>query len=233
MHLIREWMHLHLASDAAAREIDKGVIQMELFYAPGACSLAPHIVSREAGLPLDLVKVDMGAKKTQTGEDYFAINGRGYVPAIRFDDGQVMTEVATLVQVLADRKPEAKLAPALGTPERYRLMEWLTFISSELHKGFAPLWYPKLPAETKTATLDKLTSRLSWLEKQIDGRSYLMGDQFTAADAYAFTILNWTGMLKVDLTPYPNIRAFMDRVAARPKVQEAMRAEGLLRDKAA
>jgi glutathione S-transferase len=206
---------------------------MELYYAPGACSLATHIVSREAGLPVDLVRVDMATRKTETGADYFAINGKGYVPAIRFDDGEIMTEVATLVQVLADKNPGAALAPALGTPERYRLMEWLTFIGSELHKGLAPLWYPTTPDATKNAIKERLAMRFAWLEQQLAGRDYLMGARFSVADAYGFTILNWAGMLNVDLAAYPNIRAFTARIAARPRVQEALRAEGLLRDKAA
>ena len=206
---------------------------MELYYAPGACSLATHIVSREAGLPVDLVRVDTATRKTETGADYLAINGKGYVPAIRFDDGEIMTEVATLVQVLADKNPGAGLAPALGTPERYRLMEWLTFIGSELHKGFAPLWYPTMPEAVKIAIKERLAMRFAWLEQQLAGRDYLMGARFSVADAYAFTILNWAGMLNVDLASYPNIRAFTVRIAARPKVQEALRAEGLLRDKAA
>lgn len=206
---------------------------MELFYALGACSLAPHIVAREAGLPIDLVKVDLGKKKTASGEDYLAINPKGYVPAVRLDDGEVMTEAAMLVQYLADRNPSSGLAPAFGTKERYKLMEWLTFISSELHKGFGPLWYPTTPQETKDAAKAKLATRFAWVDKQLEGRSYLMGDTFTAADAYAFTILNWAGMLSVDLSAYPNIQAFMTRVAARPAVQETLRAEGLLREKAA
>ena len=206
---------------------------MELYYAPGACSLATHIVSREAGLAVNLVRVDMGTKKTEAGADYFAINGKGYVPAIRFDDGEVMIEVATLVQVLADKNPGAGLAPALGTQERYRLMEWLTFIGSEIHKGFAPLWYPTTPEATKTAIKQRLAMRFAWLEQQLAGRDYLMGARFSVADAYAFAILNWAGMLNVDVAPYPNIRAFLARIASRPKVQEALKAEGLLHDKAA
>ena len=144
-----------------------------------------------------------------------------------------MTEVATLVQVLADQNPGAGLAPALGTRERYRLMEWLSFIGSELHKGFGPLWNAEAPAETKAAAKEKLAMRFAWLEQQLAGRDYLMGTRFSVADAYAFAILNWTGMLNVDLAPYPNIRALIARIAARPKVREALRAEGLLRDKAA
>jgi glutathione S-transferase len=206
---------------------------MELFYSPGACSLAPHIVAREAGLPIDLVKVDLGAKKTADGGDYLKVNSKGYVPALRLDDGAVMTEVATVVQILADRKPDSQLAPKLGTQERYRVMEWLTFISSELHKGFGPLWYPNTNEETKAQIKERLAKRLAWLDGALAGRDYLTGATFTVADAYAFTILNWAGILKVDLAAYRNVNAFIARVAARPKVQEALRAEGLLRDKAA
>jgi glutathione S-transferase len=202
---------------------------MELYYAPGACSLAPHIVSREAGLPLKLVKVDFATRKTEKGEDYHAVNSKGYVPALRLDDGQVMTEVAALVQYLADQRPQSNLVPAFGTAERYRLMEWLTFISSELHKSFGPLFDPKASSEAKMAIKARLANRLKWLDGQLAGRDYLMGKQFSAADAYAFVVLNWAGTLDVDLSPYPNIRAYLDRVAARPQVKEAMRAEGLLK----
>lgn len=206
---------------------------MKLYYAPGACSLAPHIVSREADLDIDLVKVDLGARKTEAGEDYLAINPKGYVPALRLDDGQVFTEVAALVQYLADRKPESGLAPAFDTLERYRLIEWLTFISSELHKGFGPLWNPKASDDTKQQAKERLATRLAWLDQQLAGKDFLMGNRFTAADAYAFTIMNWAGMHAVDLQPYTNVRGFMERVAARPKVQAALRAEGLLREQAA
>jgi glutathione S-transferase len=202
---------------------------MELYYSPGACSLAPHIISREAGLPVELIKVDLGARKTEKGEDYLGINSKGYVPAVRLDNGQVMTEVATLLQYLADQKPQSNLIPAFGTPERYRAMEWLNFIGSEIHKGFGPLWDPKISADAKTAIKGKLASRLKWLDRELEGRDYLTGKQFSVADAYAFTVLNWAGMLDVDLKPYPNIRAFMERIAGRPKVKEAMRAEGLLK----
>ena len=202
---------------------------MDLYYSPGACSLAPHIVSREAGLPIKLVKVDLRARKTETGDDYLTINSKGYVPALRLDDGQVMTEAATVVQYLADQKPQSNLAPALGTAERYRLMEWLTFIGSEIHKGFAPLWDPKASDEAKASIKAKLATRLKWFDRQLDGRDYVMGKQFSVADAYAFAVLNWAGMLDVDLSPYPNIRAYVDRVAARPQVKEALRAEGLLK----
>jgi glutathione S-transferase len=202
---------------------------MKLYYAPGACSLAPHIVSREAGLPLDLEKIDFGTRKTEKGEDYLAINPKGYVPALRLDDGQVMTEVAAVLQYLADQRPQSNLVPAFGTVERYRLMEWLTFISSELHKSFGPLFDPKTSPDAKAAIKARLATRLKWLDGQLAGRDYLMGKQFSAADAYAFVVLNWAGMLDVDLSSYPNVRTFIDRVAARPQVKEALRAEGLLK----
>ena len=206
---------------------------MKLYYSPGACSLAPHIVAREAGLPLDLVKVDLGAKKTESGADYCAVNGKGYVPAVELDDGRVLTEAATVVQYLADRKPESGLVPAPGTPDRYAQMEWLTFVSSELHKGLGALFNPKATDEMKKVLKDKFAPRFAWLDKELAGRKFLMGDRFTAADAYAYTVLRWADPLAVDLTPYPNIRAYRERVAARPAVQEALRAEGLAKAKAA
>ena len=205
---------------------------MKLYFSPGACSLAPHIVSHEAGQPVDLVKVDLRAHKTEAGEDYYGINPKGYVPALQLDGGELLTEVANLVQYLADRNPASGLAPAAGTLERYKLQEWLTFISSEIHKGFGPLFYPTTPEETKKTTRDKLATRFAWLDKQLAGKDYLTGKTFTAADAYAFTVLNWSGNVGVDLSPYGNIQAFMARVAARPRVQDAMRAEGLLKQAA-
>lgn len=205
---------------------------MKLYYAPGACSLAPHIVSRETGQPVDLVKVDLKSHRTEANADYYGVNPKGYVPALQLDSGEVLTEVANLVQYLSDQKPDSGLAPAFGTLDRYRLMEWLTFISSELHKGFGPLFYPTTPEETKKTARDKLASRFKWLDGKLAGKDYLMGKTFTAADAYAFTVLNWTGNLGIDLSAYPNVQAYMGRVAARPKVQEAMRAEGLLKQAA-
>ena len=206
---------------------------MQLYYAPGACSLAPHIVSREAGLPVELVRVDLASKKTKSGDDFYKINGKGYVPAIQLDDGEVITEVATVVQFLADQKPESGLAPPLGTRERYRLMEWLTFVSSELHKGLGALFNPKLSDDAKQTVKDKFAPRLEWLDKELANREFLTGSRFSVADAYAFTILRWAGPLKVDLSPYPNIRAYRDRIAARPKGREALQAEGLIQAQAA
>lgn len=202
---------------------------MKLYYSPGACSMAVHITAREAGVPVSLVKVDLRAHKTEDGADFYAINPKGYVPAVELPEGGVLTEVAALVQYVAEKAPQSGLAPAAGAPERYRFLEWLTFVSSELHKGMSPLFYPTTTAEAKAGIKEKLSTRFAILEKALTGRDYLTGSRFTAADAYAFTILNWTGMLGVDLQPFPAVRAFMDRVAARPAVQEAMRAEGDLK----
>jgi glutathione S-transferase len=180
-------------------------------------------------VPVTPVKVDLRTHRTEAGADYYAINPKGYVPALELPDGGVLTEVAAIVQYLADQQPASGLAPAAGTLERYRLQEWLTFISSELHKGLGPLWYPDTLAETKKSIKEKVAKRLAYLEGVLSGRPYLMGERFTAADAYAFTILNWTKLLGVDVAPYPKLRAYVDRVAARPKVQETLQAEGLLK----
>jgi glutathione S-transferase len=201
---------------------------MKLFYMPGACSLAPHIALREAGLPFDLEAVDR-SKKTGSGEDYFAINPKGAVPAVKLDDGQVLTEAAVIQQYIADKAPAKKLAPAAGTPERYRLQEWLNYIASELHKGIGQLFNPAMPDDYKDAVKKGLAGKqFAYLEKKLAGRDYLMGD-FTIADGYLFTVLNWTNFHKIDLSAFPNIVAFMKRVAARPAVQAAMSAEGLLK----
>jgi glutathione S-transferase len=201
---------------------------MKLYYSPGACSMAPHIVAREAGLALDLVKVDIPNKKTASGEDYWLINRKGYVPALQLDDGQVLTEVAVICQYLADQKPESGLAPRFGTMERYREMEWLNFASSEVHKQIGALFNPNLTPEMKEVQLAVIARRLNTLEKLLDGKSYAMGGQFTAADAYLFTVLNWTDRLKIELGKWPNIKGFMTRVGARLKVQETLKAEGLV-----
>jgi glutathione S-transferase len=201
---------------------------MKLFYMPGACSLAPHIAFREAGLPVELVQVDR-SKKTSTGEDYLGINVKGAVPAVKLDDGQVLTEAAVIQQYIADKVPAKKLAPAAGTPERYRLQEWLNYIASELHKGIGQLFNPAMPDDYKEAVKKGLVARqFAHVEKALAGRDYLMGD-FTIADGYLFTVMNWTNFHKIDLTAFPNITAFMKRVAARPAVQAAMTAEGLLK----
>ena len=202
---------------------------MKLYYMPGACSLAPHIALREAGLPFDLEKIDGATKKTASGDDYMAINPKGSVPAIKLDDGQVLTEAAAIQQYIADKSPTKKLAPPAGTPERYRLQEWLNYVASEVHKGIGQLFNKAMPDDYRETVKKGLATRqLPYLEKALSGREYLM-DHFTVADGYLFTVLNWTKLHNIDLSAYPNISAFMKRVAARPAVQEAMKAEGLLK----
>jgi glutathione S-transferase len=205
---------------------------MKLYYTPGACSLAPHIVAREAGLPISLEKVDLSNYTTESGQDFRAINPKGYVPAIALNDGSLLTEAAALIQYLADQKPEANLAPANGTTERYRLIEWITFISSEVHKGFGPLWNPTTPDSVKTATKERLASRFAYLDERLSKQPYLTGEIFTIADAYLFTVVNWTNFHAIDISSFKNLSAFQARVAARPKVQEALVAEGLLKQAA-
>jgi len=202
---------------------------MKLYYSPGACSLAPHIAFREAGLPVELVKVNLANKTTEAGDDYFPVNAKGAVPAVKLDDGQVLTEAGVIQQYIADKAPAKKLAPAAGTPERYRLQEWLNYIASEVHKGIGQLFNPAMPDEYKDAVKKGLAAKqFAYLDKKLAGRDYLMGD-FTIADGYLFTVLNWTNFHKIDLSAFPNITAFMKRVAARPAVQAAMGAEGLLK----
>ncbi len=201
---------------------------MKLYYSPGACSLAPHIVLNEAGLAYETEKVDLATKKTASGGDFLAINPKGYVPAITLDDGQLLTEVQVLCRYLADQKPQSNLMPKPGTMERYRVEEWMNYIASELHKGYSPLFRPNTPEEYKTIARENLAKRLALLDKALAGKQYLMGNAFTAADAYAFTILRWSPFTKVDLSPYANIKAYMARTEARPKVQQTLKEEGLL-----
>ena len=203
---------------------------MKLYFSPGACSLAAHIALREAGLKPDLEKVDLAAKKTERGADYWSINPKGYVPALQLDDGEVLTEVSALLQYVADQKPATKLLPVPGTIERARVLEWIGFIASELHKGFGPLWKPNTPEAYKAIVIETLAKRLQYVESQL-GSQYLTGAQFTVADAYLFVIVSWAKYLKVDLTPYARLRALLDRIAARPAVREAMVAEGLIKEK--
>lgn len=201
---------------------------MKLFYASGACSLSPHIVAQEAGIELSLQKVDLKTKTIASEGDFLAINPKGYVPTLQLDDGQVLTEGTAIVQYLADLKPAKGLAPAAGTLARYRLQEWLGFINSELHKTYSPLFRPDTPAEIRAERQAYLGKRYAIVEKHLAGRSYLLFDDFTVADAYLFTVTNWAGTVKFDLTPFPNLRKFQERVAARPAVKAAMKAEGLI-----
>jgi glutathione S-transferase len=199
---------------------------MKLYFSPGACSFASHVVLRELALPFDLVQVDLVKKTTKAGADFWAVNPKGYVPALELDDGgAVLTEGPAILQYLADLKPESKLAPANGTLERYRLQEWLGFINSEVHKSFSPLFNPAASADTKEGAKKLLARRLAWVEKEIAGRDFLTGSTFTVADAYLYTVLGWAGYVGLDLQPYANLQAFQKRVAARPAVQAAHAAE--------
>ena len=201
---------------------------MKLYYGPGACSLSPHIVLRELGLPFELERVDTKAGKTERGTDYRTVNPKGAVPTLELDDGQRLTEGPAIVQYLADLEPESGLAPRAGTMERYRLQEWLNFITSEVHKQFSPLFKPNTPEDYKPVAKENIARRFDWLDKQLAGQEYLMGKTFTVADAYLFVMLTWTKPTGIDLGRWPNLGEYRKRVAARPKVKEAMRAEGLL-----
>ena len=201
---------------------------MQLYFSPGACSLASHITAREAGLPIELKRADTKTKKLEDGSDYFAINSKGSVPALKLDNGQVLTEGVAIMQYLADQKPESNLAPKNGTLERYRVQEWLNYITSEVHKSFSPLWASH-DQVVKDYALANLKKKFDWLEKQLAGKKYLTGDTFTVADAYLFTVVAWSNPLAIDLAPWPALKEFQARVAARPKVQEAMVAEGLIK----
>ena len=202
---------------------------MKLYYYPGACSLAPHIVAREAGISLTLEKVDLANRTTESGASYATINPKGYVPALGLQDGSVLTEAGAIIQYLADSQPAADLVPANGSMERYRLLEWIGFISTEIHKGFGPLWNPATPDAVKAATKERLASRFAYLDEKLGSQPFLMGSKFTIADAYLFTVVNWANFHAVDLSPFPNLQAFQARVAARPAVQQALEAEGLLK----
>ena len=202
---------------------------MKLYYYPGACSMAVHIALREAGIPFDLDKVDLAKKRAESGEDYAKVNPKGYVPALRLDDGQILTEVAVLLQYVADLKPASGLAPKAGTIERYRLMEWLNFISSEVHKTLSALFNPKITPEWKDNQVALFGRRCDFLVQQLGGKPLLTGDKFTIADAYLFTILGWAHLFKLDMGKWPALQSYAARIAARPAVKEAMKAEGLLK----
>lgn len=200
---------------------------MKLYYSPGACSLASHIALREAGLAFDLEKVDLRARRTEKNEDYTLVNPKGYVPALKLDTGEILTEGPALLQYIADRKPASGLAPAAGTMDRYRLMEWLNFISTEVHKQFSPLFNPRITPDWREAQVSRLAGRFDYLAQQLASRPYLMGERFTVADAYLFTVLSWCGLLKVELGKWPKLQEYLGRIAARPTVQAALKAEGL------
>jgi glutathione S-transferase len=200
---------------------------VKLYYSPGACSLSPHIVLHEAGLPFETVLASTKTHKLPDGTDYYSINPRGYVPLLEFDDGQRLTEGPVIVQWIADQVPQKRLAPPAGTMPRYRVMEWLNFVSAELHKQFSPLFNPAYPEEAKAINREKLLGRYAWVDEQLAGRQYLMGDEYSVADAYLYTVTRWTVPMKLDISSRANLAAFMARVGQRPAVQRALAAEGL------
>ncbi len=201
---------------------------MKLYYSPGACSLSPHIVLNEGGFSFDMEKVDLASKITETGTDYTAINPNGYVPALLLDDAQVLTEGPAIIQYLADLVPEKKLAPPQGTLERYQLMQWLNFISTELHKGFSPLFNPQAPEVWKVLVVAQLQTRFNTVSQQLEGKDYLLGGAFSVADAYLFTVLSWCPHVSMELDPWPVLLSYHRRVFERPAVQLALKTEGLL-----
>jgi glutathione S-transferase len=202
---------------------------MKLYFSPGACSLSPHIVLLEAGLSFTTERVDLGKKLTASGADYRTINPKGYVPALALDDGSVLTEGPAIVQYLADQAPKTQLLPPVGTMDRYHVLEWLNYISAELHKNFGPLFNPASTEDMKKAARTSLSNRFAYVETALKGKDYLLGTQFTVADAYLFTVANWTGHVQIDTSDWPSLRAFLARVAARPAVQQALSDEGLLK----
>lgn len=201
---------------------------MKLFYSPGACSLSPHILLREAGLSFTPVRVDLKTHKTEDGADFYAISAKGYVPALQLDDGSMLTEGVAIDLWIADQAPAAGLAPREGM-DRYRMIELLTFIATELHKNMGGLFVPGLPDATREMITQRLTARLGLIEQQLTGRTWLTGEQFTVADAYLFTVAGWAKWVKFDLSPWPQLGAYLARVAARPAVQAALKAEGLIK----
>ena len=206
---------------------------MRLYYSPGACSLAPHIIAREAGVPVDLVKVDLATKTTETGDDYLAINPKGAVPALVLEDGTVLTEAAVVIQFLAEAAQRFELLPDHGSFARYRTLEWLNFIATELHKGFGPLWRNDTPAEMRAIVKETLATKFSFLDRHLAGQNFLVDDSFRAPDAYAFTTLSWAGFMNIDLARWPNLTAYIERITGRASVRSALAAEGLLAAEAA
>ncbi len=202
---------------------------MKLYYSPGACSLSVHIALCEAGLAFQTEQVDLKAKTLANGGDFRAVSPNGYVPVLELDGGERLSEASAVLQYVADQKPEAGLAPAAGTLPRYRLMEWLGFVATELHKSFSPLFAPNTPEDYKTIAKERLAQRMAYMNGILADRSYLLGEQFTVADAYLFVVCGWSKPMRIDMSPYPNLQAFQQRVAQRPAVQRALQEEGLLK----
>lgn len=202
---------------------------MKLYYSPGACSLSPHIVLREAGLAFEPVLASTKTHQLADGTDYYTINPKGYVPLLELASGERLSEGPAILQYISDQVPDKKLAPAYGTMERYRVQEWLNFITSELHKGFGGIFNPAMPEEAKAVARARVTKRLEWVDEQLEGKQYLMGDSFTLPDAYLFTVTNWSQYTGIDISGMKNLSAFQARMAARPAVQAALKAEGLVK----
>nr|WP_041568632.1 glutathione transferase GstA [Accumulibacter sp.] len=200
-------------------------MDVKLYFTPGTCSLAPHIALREAGLDFDLVRVDIRQRTLTDGSDFLAINPKGYVPVLELEDGRYLTEVPAIVQYIADRIPECGLAPRPYTLERYQLQEWLAFISSELHKAFVPLFRPDTPEDYKRSIKENLAGHLGYVAGRLEGRNYLLGDRFTVADGYLFTVLGWGNAVAIDLGQWPPLLAFLERVGQRQSVRDALAAE--------
>jgi glutathione S-transferase len=201
---------------------------MKLYYSPGACSLAPHIVLNEIGEPYEIEKVDLGSKKTEKGDNFHDVNSKGYVPTLELAKGEVLTEVSTILQYLADKAEKVKLLPKFGSMERYRAMESLNFVAAELHKGIGGLFNKAMPEDGKNAIAERVSQRLGWLDAQLARKPYLLGSDYSVADAYAFTVINWCQWVGIDTKQWPNIQAFMQRVGSRPAVQAALKKEGLI-----
>jgi glutathione S-transferase len=199
---------------------------MKLYYAPAACSQAPHIAAREAGVPIELARVEFPSKRTESGESLYDVNPKGAVPTLKLDDGDVLTENAVILQYIADQAPGSLMALPAGRA-RYHLLEWLNFIATELHKGFGPLWNPATPEEFKQATREALGKKFDYLQEKIGDGPYILGEPFSILDAYAFAVLNWTRIHKIDIARWPGLAAYLQRIVARPAVQETLRAEGL------
>ena len=201
---------------------------MKLYYSPGACSLSPHIVACEAELPIELIKVDLENKRTESGEDFWQLNPNGYVPLLILDDGNTLTEGPAIVQYLADQVSGKKLIPPAGTFERYQLQQWLNFISTEIHKSFSPLFNPVAPEEAKELAIDILNRRLETVAEQLSSKPFLLGENFSVADAYLFVTLSWGKYVNVDISRWPSLVRYSDRISERPAVQKALKEEGLI-----
>ena len=201
---------------------------MKLYFSPGACSLSPHIILQEAGLPFTTEKVNIRTKLTASGADFNAINRKGYVPALELDNGTILTEGPAIVQYIADQAPEKQLTPARGSAEHYQMLEWLNFIGTEIHKNYSPLFNTAASDDAKAGARAMLARRFTFVAGHLDGRDYLVGERFSVADAYLFTVANWAAVVQLDLSPFPALQAYQARIAARPAVQQAMRDEGLL-----